>query len=89
MTWQIEFDRRAQKEFQRLDRPARERILRFLTERIEPSTDPRSLAEPLAGDAFAGLWRFRVGDYRLIAHFEDEVFLVLILRISHRRAVYR
>jgi mRNA interferase RelE/StbE len=89
MTWQIEFDRRAHKEFQRLDRPARERILRFLTERIEPSTDPRSLAEPLAGDAFAGLWRFRVGDYRLIAHFEDEVFLVLILRIGHRRAVYR
>lgn len=89
MTWQIEFDRRAQKEFQRLDRPVRERILRFLSERIEPSTDPRSLAEPLAGDAFAGLWRFRVGDIRLIAHVEDEVFLVLILRIGHRRAIYR
>ena len=89
MVWRIEFESRALKEFQRLERPARERILRFLSERVEPSPDPRSFAEPLAGEAFAGLWRFRVGDFRLIAHFEDEVFLVLIVRIGHRRAIYR
>lgn len=89
MTWRIEFERRALRDFQRLDRPTRERILRFIIERIEPSADPRSIAEPLSGDAFAGLWRFRVGNYRLIAQLEDDLFLVLILRVGHRSSIYR
>jgi len=50
--------------------------------------DPRSLGEPLAG-RLSGFWKYRVGNYRIIASIEDTRVLILIVRIGHRRAVYR
>ncbi|MDE5797586.1 MAG: type II toxin-antitoxin system RelE/ParE family toxin [Treponemataceae bacterium] len=44
--------------------------------------------KPLVGDK-AGLWRYRVGDYRIICDIQDDKILVTILRIAHRREVYR
>jgi mRNA interferase RelE/StbE len=65
------------------------RILGFLRDRVAALDDPRSIAEPLSGPDLGGQWRFRVGDYRLICMLEDEVLLVMVLRIGHRREVYR
>jgi mRNA interferase RelE/StbE len=89
LSWDIQFERRAQKEFNQFEPAARQRILKFLVDRVAPSVNPRSLAEPLQGDQFSGLWRFRVGDYRLIAHISDQQVLVLVVRVGHRRNIYR
>jgi mRNA interferase RelE/StbE len=86
--WRVEFDVAAAKEFKKLGAADQRRIVKFLRERIAASPDPRRLGAALAGD-FAGLWRYRVGDYRLIASIEDGRFTVLILRIGHRREIYR
>ena len=65
------------------------RILRFLNERVALLENPRSIGEALKGQALGTFWKYRVGDYRIIASLEDEVTRVLIVRIGNRREVYR
>ena len=64
------------------------RIVKFLQERILPRNDPRDLGKAMAGDK-AGLWRYRVGDYRLICQIDDGAELILVLRVAHRKEAYR
>ena len=55
--------------------------------------DPRGLGaalrSPRSGSEATPLWRYRVGDWRIVVRIEDEVMRVLVLRIAHRREVYR
>lgn len=88
MAWRVEFHHRAKRELDKLDRPARERVARFLRERIATDQDPRRVGEALRGDK-ANLWKFRVGDYRLICDIQDGRVTVLVLAIGHRRKIYR
>ncbi|TXM68395.1 type II toxin-antitoxin system RelE/ParE family toxin [Methylobacterium sp. WL120] len=89
MAWRIEFERSAERELDKLDRETATRILRFLQDRLSPSNDPRSLGEALKGSRLGGLWKYRVGDYRIIASIEDETVRIVVVRIGNRRAVYR
>ncbi len=88
MAWAIEFDASAAKELKRLDRPIQQRIIRFLRERIASNEDPRSQGNALRGHQ-GELWRYRVGDYRLLCRIEDDVLVVLVVTLGHRREVYR
>jgi mRNA interferase RelE/StbE len=87
--WRIEFDESSRKELAKLDPQTARRITTFLKARVAPSTNPRSIGEALHGDRFGEFWKYRVGDYRVIAKIEDEVVRVLVVRIGHRREVYR
>jgi mRNA interferase RelE/StbE len=87
-TWRVEFDRAAVRDLHKLGADAEGRILRYLRERIAGSTDPRRIGHPLTGDR-KGLWRYRIGDYRVVASIEDNRFVVLVVAIGHRREVYR
>ncbi|MDF2097307.1 type II toxin-antitoxin system RelE family toxin [Aquibaculum arenosum] len=89
MAWRIEFAPDAAKELRRLDRPVARRILDFLDNRLGALDDPRSIGQPLRGPELGDFWKYRVGDYRIIAEIEDGVMRVLVLRVAHRRAVYR
>ena len=60
----------------------------FLRKRLEPSSDPRQWGKALQGEK-RGLWRYRVGDYRLICDIHDERITILILELGHRKDVYR
>jgi mRNA interferase RelE/StbE len=86
--WRVEFDRAAVRDLRKLGLEAERRVLRFLRERITGSDDPRRLGQALTGDR-KGLWRYRVGDYRIVAAIEDNRFVVLVVTIGHRREVYR
>jgi len=88
LAWTIEFAPEAAKEVRKLDRSVAARILKTLEERIATLDDPRTLGAALAGE-HAGYWRWRVGDYRLIARIEDERITIVIVRVAHRREVYR
>lgn len=88
MTWKVKFDPHALKELSRLDKPAQQRILRFLRQRIETGEDPRRLGGPLHGPR-KDLWKYRIGDCRLICDIQDDKVRVLVLRVGHRREVYR
>jgi mRNA interferase RelE/StbE len=88
MAWKIEFEPAAQKELDKLDRPIRGRILKFLYERVGSLDDPRKIGARLQG-TLSEFWKYRVGDYRLICSLENERLVVLVLRIGHRREVYK
>ena len=88
MGWTIEFDRRVEKDLRALDPPAARRVLRYLQERVARLGDPRTLAKPLQGE-YGELWRYRVGPYRIICEIRDSELIVLVLRVGHRREVYR
>ena len=88
MAWRIELSPVADKQLDKLDRQAAIRILQFLETRIGALDDPRQLGSPLAGP-MRGYWRYRVGDYRVICDLLDDVLVVLVIEIGHRREVYR
>jgi mRNA interferase RelE/StbE len=88
LAWAIEFTRGAERQIKKLDRTAQESIVRFLRERVRPVENPRQLGKPLHGEK-QGLWRYRVGDYRLICDIQDEKIMVLVLEIGHRKEIYR
>jgi mRNA interferase RelE/StbE len=89
MAWTIELSLQAQKELDQLDPPIARRILAFLHERVATLEDPRSVGEALRGSRLGEFWRYRVGDYRLIAHIEDQAVTILVLTIGNRREVFR
>jgi mRNA interferase RelE/StbE len=88
MAWRIEIDAAAQRELDKLDKTVSRRILKFLYHRVGQLDDPRKIGERLQG-ALSEFWKYRVGDYRLICALENERLVVLVLRIGHRREVYR
>jgi mRNA interferase RelE/StbE len=87
MAWRIEFEAAAEKELRKLGGEPAQRILRFLADRISPLDDPRSIGEALKGSQLGDFWKYRVGDYRIIADIQDGVLLILVVRIGNRRDV--
>lgn len=88
MAWTVEISDLAEKQLRRLDRPVQKRLLDWLDDRLEGCKNPRHFGEALRGD-LSGLWRYRVGDYRIICQLHDDRLVVLTLAIGHRREVYR
>lgn len=88
MTWTIEWDDRARRELRRLDRQTQREILRYFSERIATDEDPRRFGKSLRHE-LQGLWRYRVGDYRMICNIEDNHLVVLVLGVAHRSTAYR
>ena len=89
MAWRVEFSKSAQKDLAKLDPAGRDRVLRFLSDRVQDSDDPRRLGEPLKGPIAGRYWKYRVGDYRLVCDLQDRLLLVLVVRVGHRREIYR
>ena len=85
--WAVEFDERARRELRKLDTTVQKAILKYLRERIAGPEDPRRFGKALRRN-LAGLWRYRIDDYRLICRIEDERVVVLVLQVGHRREVY-
>ena len=73
---------------QGIDITARKRIVRYLEERVLSSADPRKLGSPLRG-LKAGLWRYRVGNYRIVYEIDDATEIITVATVGHRRDVYR
>ena len=89
MAWRIEFTPLAVRDLESLDTQVAKRILGFLHRRVGALDDPRSIGEALRGRRLGELWKYRVGDYRIICQIEDRATLVTVARIGHRRGVYR
>jgi mRNA interferase RelE/StbE len=89
LTWLIEFDDKAKKDLAALDKAIAKRITAFLRERVSTLDDPRSIGEALKGSKLGAFWKYRVGDWRIIASIEDGALRILVVRIGNRREVYR
>jgi mRNA interferase RelE/StbE len=89
MAYRVELAESAARELEKLDSPQRKRILKFLHARVAKLENPRSVGQALHGSELGEFWKYRVGDYRLIAKIHDDRVVVLVLRIGHRKEVYR
>lgn len=87
MAWQINFEDSAVKELCKLDKQIQKNILRYLRDRVAVEDDPRRFGQALRNN-LAGLWKYRVGDYRIICNINDHELTVLVLRVGHRRQIY-
>jgi mRNA interferase RelE/StbE len=87
VNWVYRFDERALKELKKLGRQAQLDILAYLDERVAGIADPRRFGKGLKAD-LAGLWRYRVGDFRILCQIKDGELLVLVVAVGHRKDVY-
>jgi mRNA interferase RelE/StbE len=88
LVWTIDYTETARNQLRKLDRQSARRILDFMDERVAAREDPRSSGKLLTGPR-GGLWRYRVGDYRVICEIQDSSVRILVVQIGHRREVYR
>ncbi len=84
----IELEPKAIKDLRRLGSVERKRVLRYLHDKVSNLDNPRQLGSPLSG-TLSGLWRYRVGNIRIIAHIDDGALVVLVIAIGARSKIYR
>ena len=89
MAWRIEYSKEAEKEIAKLDLQIAQRIIRFMGNRVAKLDNPRSMGEALTGSKLGNYWKYRVGNYRIIADIQDDRVRVLVLRLGNRREIYR
>jgi mRNA interferase RelE/StbE len=88
VSWAYSFNETARKQLKKLGRQAQLEILGYLDERIVSNESPRRFGKALKAD-LSGLWRYRLGDYRIICQIQDHELIVLVVTVGHRRQVYR
>lgn len=86
--YNVELSERFKKEFRKLDGYTQKMIRGWINKNLVETDDPRIHGKALTGN-LAGLWRYRIGNYRLIAEIKDNQFIILALSIGHRRDIYR
>lgn len=87
MVWKILISELASKQFKKMDKSIAKHILGYLKERVAKQKDPTLSGKPLLNDK-SGLWRYRIGDYRVICEIRNHELTILVLKIGHRRNVY-
>lgn len=88
MTYTVCYAKAALKSLQKLDRPIAAMLYAWVGKNLVGCTDPRAHGKALTANR-SGLWRYRVGDYRLIAQIDDSAVTILMLEIGHRSSIYK
>ena len=88
MAWAVELAESAADDLDKLDPVTQQRIWRYLRGRLARTANPRQTGKALTGP-YSGLWRYRVGDYRIVCRIEDARLVVLVVKIGHRSNVYQ
>ena len=86
MAWSVEFLDTAKRQLRKIDKTWQAAILDYLEDEIAPLQDPRSRGKALVGDK-RGLWRYRVGNYRILCEIRDTELVITAVAIGHRREV--
>jgi mRNA interferase RelE/StbE len=87
LIWRVKFSETALRQLKKLGKQPQRDILKYLKKCIETDEDPQRYGDPLRR-SLSGLWKYRVGGYRLICEVQQEKIVVLVLAVGHRRKVY-
>ena len=87
MLFRSEFSKEALKTLKKLDKYTSLLIISWIRKNLEGCSDPRIHGKGLTANR-SGEWRYRIGDYRLISHIQDDRVVILILEIGHRKDIY-
>jgi mRNA interferase RelE/StbE len=88
LAWTIEYADSTKAFLRKLDKQQARRIVDYMDERVATLNDPRSTGKALVGP-LGGLWRYRVGDFRVVCDIQDGALCVLVIKIGNRKDVYQ
>ena len=88
MGWTVKLSDEAKRDLKKLDKTTQKRITSFLLTRLQNRENPRASGKSLQGN-FSGLWRYRVGDFRLLCRIEDGELIILVIEVGHRKEIYK
>ena len=89
MAWQVEWSKAADKDIARLGHAEKLRIVEFMQSRIAKLENPRTVGQALTGGKLEHLWRYRMGDYRILVSIQDTKVTILVVALGHRSQIYR
>ena len=87
MKYQVEYTKSVVKQLKKMDRKIAALILSYIDEKLVDCENPRAYGKALIGDK-KEIWRYRVGDYRILAMIEDEVLIITVVEVGHLRSIY-
>ena len=88
MKYTVEYTKRAIKQLKKLDKQTSALLLGWIEKNLVDCDNPRQFGKGLTANR-KGEWRYRIGDYRLVADIQDAKIIILILNIGHRRDIYK
>ena len=88
MKYRVEYTKSAAKQLKKMDRKIAAFILSFIDEKLVGCENPRSYGKPLHGDS-NDKWRYRVGDYRILTKIKDDVLIIIVVEVGHRKDIYK
>ncbi len=88
MSYKVEYTRTAVKQLKKMDKKIASFIISYIEDKLIDCTDPRAYGKSLQG-THRDKWRYRVGDYRILAKIEDDKVIITVVEIGHRRDIYR
>ena len=86
--YRVEFSESAVKQLKKLDKQTQRIIKNWVVKNLVDTSDPRLHGKALTGN-LKGIWRYRIGDYRMFAEIKDNVLLIFIFEVAHRREEYK
>ena len=86
--YEVIFTDSALKELKKLDKPVVRVIKHWVVKNLVDCVDPRMHGKPLKGN-LKGVWRYRVGDYRLFADIRDDKLVIFLFEVAHRKEIYK
>lgn len=86
MRYKLLFSKRALKELKKMDKAVSALLFAWLKKNVDGAADPRAFGKALKGDK-KEMWRYRIGDYRVLVNIEDENLTIIAIEIGHRRDI--
>ena len=87
MAYHVRFTKKSLKQLKNFDKSVLAMLKLWITNNLENSDNPRAKGKALVGD-MKGYWRYRVGEYRIIADIVDDELVIILVSVAHRREVY-
>ena len=85
--YKVQYSKLALKKLQKLDRSISSAIVSWIDKNLDNCENPRLKGRTLKGN-LAPFWRYRIGDYRILVEIKDQVLVIIIITIGHRKEVY-
>jgi len=87
MSYTVLYTKETYKQLKKLDKYTSRFVLAWILKNLDGCSDPRQHGKPLKAN-HSGLWRYRIGDYRLLAEIDDDKIVIMMIAIGHRRDIY-
>ena len=86
--YSVDYTKAAEKLLDKMDPHNRGIIMSWVDNKLEGCTNPRAYGSSLSGDR-SEEWRYRVGDYRILAKIYDDTVVIQVFKVGHRSKVYK